>query len=943
MKAIVLRYAAACAVLAVLAGCASTGRGHGPVDAFTFQAGVNKGLARDVVGAIDERVEPKEIRVVVPAGTDMYALVATLSLTKEAEIAVVSTGSRIVQQNGATPNDFSVPVMYSIAVPGEKQPWTYRVFVREAESNARLGAILTPQGTILQPAFNPTVRSYTLDVPFAATRVQIQARGQTATLKSVTINGAETLGSNASAQVDFTSGQSLTVTIATLAEDGLTQDQYVVTIRRGAPDSNATLASLDLQNISLAPVFAPARLNYKVVVPFDTKQVVVHARPASPVATLTLGSAAVVSGGRTSAPALRVTGNPAAAAGAQVDFSTGDRLALVISVTAEDQGVQQYLVDIQRAPPDRNNLLADLSLGSGTGDIALLPSFAPNRFQYVANVPYSTQKVTLAAATQGKVATASIEAAAASGSTRGSVTFTGDLTSKNGAVVDFASPAARLVLAVSVTAQDGSVQRYSLDLRRAPPDSNASLASLTATAGNLTPPFSDRAVSYSLLVPAATDSVKVTVAAASPVASITVVEQPDVKPAATQTLTLAVAQGSAVVLTLVVSAEDGSQRLFRLRVSREAAPAALDGNALLQSLLVSGAQVSPAFDPSLIIYDARMAANVDSVAVIAQAQSQLSTVAIDGQPAGKTARNIPVQAGATRTVLIDVTAQSGAVVRYTLRVTRDAATKPPEGGTVTPPAGAGDDHVIVTAKNLRLQQRETSALSSAGDQVGDQARVTVRYYRTVEVITQYFVPVDVKQQGGATTISFSSTSNAVSLNRERMVEVETAIQTSKGLFLYYTEAQASDSQVSIDVPFLLYGDNPQVRWPALGSPVQVGGYLSKLPLTKDRAVDKEDFDKNANGENSITVAITDARTGTSYGQATVSTKPGQGRSRTLVFGKSLQVTEGSSVKCVLSATAKNGKAWAAADTTQVWTTRLNYAGGFVPVFLFLSDDLAPQG
>src|SRR5271157_2105515 len=68
------------AAAAALAGCASLGRGHGPVEAFAFLAAANPQVPRGAVGAIDEATEPKEIQVVVPPGTDMRGLVATLSL-----------------------------------------------------------------------------------------------------------------------------------------------------------------------------------------------------------------------------------------------------------------------------------------------------------------------------------------------------------------------------------------------------------------------------------------------------------------------------------------------------------------------------------------------------------------------------------------------------------------------------------------------------------------------------------------------------------------------------------------------------------------------------------------------------------------------------------------------------------------------------------------------
>jgi hypothetical protein len=106
-------------------------------------------------------------------------------------------------------------------------------------------------------------------------------------------------------------------------------------------------------------------------------------------------------------------------------------------------------------------------------------------------------------------------------------------------------------------------------------------------------------------------------------------------------------------------------------------------------------------------------------------------------------------------------------------------------------------------------------------------------------------------------------------------------------------------------------------------------------------VDKEDFDKNSKGEYSISVEITDARTGFSYGKDAVSSPPGVGRDRALAFGKSIQVPEGAVAKYILTAKAKNGRLWTATGTAPVWTMLLNYPSGFQPVALAVSEDLAP--
>ena len=208
------------AAAVALAGCASTGRGHGPAESFAFLAAANPQLPRGAIGAIDESVEPKVIQVVVPPGTDMHGLVATFSFRKEAVVTVVSSGTRVVQSNGVTPNDFSVPVTYAVETAGEKKPWTYRVTVREAQTNARLSVLAAPSSMVMSPGFSPAVHAYTLDVPFATTKVRIEARSQSTGLRSVTIDGTEIAGSSATGSVDFQNVQERTITVAAGGADG---------------------------------------------------------------------------------------------------------------------------------------------------------------------------------------------------------------------------------------------------------------------------------------------------------------------------------------------------------------------------------------------------------------------------------------------------------------------------------------------------------------------------------------------------------------------------------------------------------------------------------------------------------------------------------------------------------------------------------------------------
>ena len=379
----------AAVVLFSLAGCASSGgRGPGPLQSFALTAGVNPGLTQTVLGVIDERQEPKVISVVVPPGTNVGALVATLSLKQEAVISVVSTGAKVVQANGSTPNDFSVPVLYSIEVPGDKKAWQYTVTVRQADTEARLASMSFPDGYTLVPAFSSSVNRYSVEVPFATTSVRIALRAISPWLRNMSVAGTSSVGAAATAAVPFASGSQQSVLVETLAEDGVSRSSYQIVVRRGAPDRNAALAGLEVADGSLAPVFNPGLSGYQAEVAFAAKTVVVRAWPQSSFSAVALSSA-----DQSAAEPLRVSGDPASKAGARLDFSAVDIIPLVVTVTAQDGSVRQYALNISRGEPDHNYFLGALAVDNS----ALGPAFAANVYAYRAMVPFAARQLTMRA------------------------------------------------------------------------------------------------------------------------------------------------------------------------------------------------------------------------------------------------------------------------------------------------------------------------------------------------------------------------------------------------------------------------------------------------------------------------------------------------------------------------------------------------------------------
>ncbi len=914
----------AIAVLAAFSGCMSVGKPRGPVDAFVFSAGANPGLKQDTAGALNMRADPLEIAVVVPPGTDKRHLVATFSLNAEAAIAVISTGQRVVQENGATPNDFTNPVLYEIQLPKEKKPWRYRVSVREAETNARLAQLTFPEGSTLTPAFNPQVKSYTVVVPFATRQLRIGSRAESQYLKSISFDGAPAGGANAAGNVDFSAGQERVVLIETVAEDGVSRDRYTLTVRRGEPNRNSFLGALEAVEGTLAPTFSPQRTEYSLQVPFAATRVALRARSQSGLASLSLSTIAATGEAQERA-LLQTAGRLEDTAGASVPFVGVDWLPLILTVTAEDGSKRDYLVEVARAEPDHDNTLASLAVAGA----AFSPSFASTVRSYVVRVPYATRQLAVTARPQSPVARAVLELASVP---QGTPAPQGNLAAAEGLLVAF--PAGdRMALAVTVTAQDGNTQRYLLDIRRQPPERNADLASLTPSAGSLVPAFNARIVSYTLRLPAAVEVAAFNLAAASRVATVSV-EPPAAL--AGSTLSVPVAAGQSLVVNIMVTAEDGTQRLYRVGVTREGSAGgspgeqsggqtgAQPGDSRLAGLQLTGLVLSPEFDPAVSAYAARIPPGTSTVMLSVRTFNPKTLVTLDGQPLLAGVQPVGIGAEAERVLTLEVKAENGAATRYVIRLQRETAENPAAEG------------LLVSANNLKLGAREMTALAVKRETIARQGLITVRAYRSEQILAQIAAQVTTRSEGATVSVGLEERLGAMPAQAGKLVEIEVAIATSGGRSLCYTEARLLEAEKRMEVPFLLLADNPRLRWPAPGTPVAVTGYRSLLPAGKILGGGVE-LEKNAKGEVPLSIQVSDSKTGAVLGQVTALVKPGPGR--LFYFDRPLQLPEGTQVSYSLAARARGGKIWQATGTAQVWTTAPAYDGGFQPVVLTMLDEL----
>jgi len=242
-------------------------------------------------GALTPVFEPATTSYTAAVGNEVasVAVIATAAdpnatLAIDGHPATSGIAQAVALNVGATPIDVVV------TAPDRVTTETYTVTVTRVaptpSSDATLSGLLLAEGT-LDPAFAPGTASYSANVPNAVMSVQVTA---------TTTDGAATLRINDAAassgiprSVPLAVGANL-IDVAVVAEDGVSNQTYVVTVTRAAPPASddATLSALSLSSGVLSPTFDPLALTYTTSVPNAVSSVIVTATLANPAATLTV-------------------------------------------------------------------------------------------------------------------------------------------------------------------------------------------------------------------------------------------------------------------------------------------------------------------------------------------------------------------------------------------------------------------------------------------------------------------------------------------------------------------------------------------------------------------------------------------------------------------------------------------------------------------------------
>ncbi|OXB06169.1 gliding motility-associated C-terminal domain-containing protein [Flavobacterium pectinovorum] len=406
-----------------------------------------------------------------------------------------------------------------------------------ASSNAGLGDLTISEGA-LSPAFSEGTKDYTATVPNDIKEITVTPTTADAAA-TVTVNGKEVPSGTASENIPLEVGENTITTVVT-AQDGTTQTYTIIVTRE--PSSDAGLGDLTISEGTLSPTFAEGTKDYTATVPNDVKNITVTPTTADATATVTVNGVEVPSG--------TASGN--------IPLEVGKNEITTI-ITAQDGTTNTYVIVVTREASNDAGL-TDLVVSEGT----LSPTFAEGTKDYTATVPNDVTGITVTPTIADATATVTV----------------------NGVEVPSGKASGEIPLQVGentittvVTAEDGTTNTYVIVVTReeaaSKPSDNAGLSDIVVSEGTLSPEFNTDTKNYTVDVPNETNSIIITPTPIDPNATVEIIV--DGKTVTDNTAPIDLKTGENVV-TIVVTAPDGTQETYTIIVNREDAVPVIPSN-----------------------------------------------------------------------------------------------------------------------------------------------------------------------------------------------------------------------------------------------------------------------------------------------------------------------------------------------------------------------------
>lgn len=534
---------------------------------------------------------------------------------------------------------------------------TYQVTInRGASDNAFLGSLSISPGRL---EFKSSNTLYEVNVLGSVDTVTVTGKPQDANASmKILVNGVE----DPQPPIQLLGpGQTTPITVRVTAQDGKSQQDYIIRVKRAALDGNNNLKSLSI---------SPGKVDFKV------NQTEYDVNVASGIGTVT-----VTATPEDSTAKVTITPQPSTLLG------PGDTTRITVRVTADNGKSQDYIIRVKRAALNGNTDLKSLTVSPGS------LSFDQNDLSYDVNLLSNVTSVQITAAPEDSAATVAINNGQPQPISLGAP-----------------GPEVRITVPVVVTAQNQKDKKtYNILFIRAALGGNFNLRSLTVTGHTLSPTF-DQArarTDYDLDVNSNVDSITVNATPQDSGASVRFLVN-----SAPRTNPISLPPGpSNTEIEIIVRAPNGTEKAYTITVSR----AAPSSNTNLSALRVTAGSSVTNFSSPFASNTVDVATEIINVRVTATLEDTNSTLTINGQGTSSGVASAPItlgDQGSNTDIPIVVVAPSGTRKNYSITVNRAAPVPKPAKPAKPDLIDADDSCALFTGTDLCFAGSHTDDLTN---------------------------------------------------------------------------------------------------------------------------------------------------------------------------------------------------------------------------------------
>ncbi|WP_236336639.1 cadherin-like beta sandwich domain-containing protein [Paenibacillus auburnensis] len=509
---------------------------------------------------------------------------------------------------------------------GAREKTTLINIIRKASSNADLSNLVLSKG-VLNPVYDKNQTGYAVTVANQVSELTITPTPEelqaTVSLNGNLIAGAQPRLVNLQVGVNE-------FNVQVTAEDGVTSKNYVLTIVREA-SSDADLTNITLSGKPLSGGFDRATSTYYEYIANNITSMTVAATTSDPQATYTINGLQ-------------------SARGVPLQLVVGENKVTVVVTAADQSTTKEYTVTIVRAASSNANLLELTMKDLSDNAIALTP--IQDTLSYTGTVEDEVSVSKLSAVVDDANSSTSVFVNGVWIEDLNAVPLTTGLN----------------VIEVRVTAQDGSMKMYTINLVRNP-NTDASLYNLFVSPGELTPEFQQGISDYSVQVDNSVDSMDFWINTNNWEANYTLKKNGASAGVTGSRVTLD--EGTNQITVEVTAADASTKKTYTVTVNR----AILPKDSSLANLTISSVRgtetLNPEFSSEVFKYFLSVPYEVDQVDLDAVKGDLNARITVNGVTVDQT---MPIQlAEGLNIVNLKVTAQDGKTESvYELDFTRES-------------------------------------------------------------------------------------------------------------------------------------------------------------------------------------------------------------------------------------------------------------------------------